>query len=56
MFSKATAYLGILGNGLGFGLFVPGVGVVLAIISAVVLAAWNVLIARSLFRLARSRT
>lgn len=52
-FGKATAYLGILGNVLGFGLFVPRVGVVLAIISAVALAIWNVLIARSLLKLAR---
>jgi hypothetical protein len=53
VFGKATAWVGIAGNVLGFGLFVPGIGILLALLSVVVLAIWNVLIARALFRLVR---
>lgn len=51
VFGKVTAYVGIVGNVLGFGLFVPAVGAFLSILAVVVLAAWNVLIARKLFQL-----
>ncbi len=50
-FGKATACVGVLGNLLGFGLFVPGIGITLSVISVVILAIWNVLIARALFKL-----
>jgi len=53
VFSKATAWIGIVGNGLGFGFFAPAVGIWLATLSVVVLAVWNVMFARSLFRLGR---
>lgn len=53
IFSKATAWVGIAGNILGFGMFVPVAGIWLATVSVVVLAVWNVMFARSLLRLWR---
>jgi hypothetical protein len=53
IFGKATAWVGVLGNVLGFGMFVPVVGIWLATGSVLVLAVWNVMFARTLLRLAR---
>lgn len=55
LFSRATAYAGILGSVLGLGLYVPKIGLFLAIISVPFLAVWNILIARRLFRLGRPK-
>ena len=54
LFSKWTAHLMIAGNALGFGLYVPGVGLVLSTLSGVVLWAWSVLITPRLFQLGRA--
>jgi hypothetical protein len=51
IFSKATAYVGILANILGLVYFLPAVGVLLSLISVVGLAIWYILIARRLFQL-----
>lgn len=51
IFSKATAYVGILANVLGLTFFVPTIGVYLLLISAVVLQIWFILIARRLYQL-----
>ena len=51
IFSKTTAYVGIVANVLVFGLYVPAIGIYLSIISVVILALWWILIARRLFRL-----
>lgn len=51
VFSKVTAYAGILANVLVFGLYVPTIGISLSIISVVFLEIWYILIARRLFRL-----
>lgn len=53
IFSKATAYVGILANVLGLAFFVPTIGVYLLLISAVVLQIWFILIARRLYQLWR---
>ena len=53
IFGKVTAYVGILANALGLGLFVPAIGVFLALISVVGLLIWYILIARRLFQLAQ---
>lgn len=52
VFSKATGYAGIAANVLAFGLYVPGIGIFLAILSAVALMIWDILIARRLWRMA----
>ena len=52
VFSKATAYVGIIANVLVFGLYVPKIGIVLSIISVFpFLLMWYILIARRLFQL-----
>ena len=52
VFSKTTAYVGIIANVLGFGLFIPNViGIILSIISVLFLAVWWIMIARKLFQL-----
>jgi hypothetical protein len=54
IFSKLTAYMGILANVIGFGLYVPTIGVYLSLISVVpFLWIWYILIARRLFQLSR---
>ena len=52
VFSRAAAYVGIATGVIGFGLYVPGIGIVLAILSALGLQIWNILIARRFFQLA----
>lgn len=51
IFSKVTAYVGILASVLGLGLFVPTVGLLLSLISLIPTVMWYILIARRLFRL-----
>jgi len=51
IFSKVTAYVGILASVLGLGLFVPTIGLLLSLISLIPTVMWYILIARSLFRL-----
>ncbi len=53
IFNKATAYIGIISGLMGFGLYVPGIGVLLSIISVVFMAVWDILIAIRLFQLGR---
>jgi hypothetical protein len=54
VFSKATAYLGIVANVLAFGLYVPSIGIFISIFSVVFLWIWNILLARRLFQLGRN--
>jgi hypothetical protein len=42
VFSKATARVGIVTNLPVFGLFVPSVGILLALLSLAGLVAWNI--------------
>jgi hypothetical protein len=51
IFSKLTAYVGILASVLGLGLFVPTIGLLLSLISLIPTLMWYILIARRLFRL-----
>lgn len=53
VFSRATAYLRIASSVLDFGLFVPAIGLFIALFSVFCLLAFNILIARQLLRLAR---
>ena len=52
VFSKATAYMGIIANVLAFGLYVPKIGILLSAISVLpFLTIWFILVARRLFQL-----
>ncbi len=53
IFSKATAYFGILANVISLGLYVPKIRVYISVFSVVFLWIWYILIARKLFQLAR---
>jgi len=54
IFSKVTAYVGILANVLGLAYFLPAVGVLLSLISVVGFAIWYILIARRLLQLGQA--
>jgi hypothetical protein len=53
IFSKATAYTGILANVIALGLYVPMIGVYISVFSVVFLWVWYLLVARGLFQLGR---
>jgi hypothetical protein len=55
VFGKSAAYVGIVASVVGFGLYLPKVGVFISILSVVVMQVWYVMIALALFRLC-SRT
>lgn len=55
-FGKPTGWLAIVANTVGLGLYVPGVGVFIAVFSVVFLEAWYVLLARRLLQLSRRAT
>lgn len=54
VFGKAAAYAGILSGVIGYGLYVPKIGIFISIFSIVFLFVWYILIARGLLRLARA--
>lgn len=51
IFSKAIAYLGILANVIGFGLYIPMIGVFISVFSVMFLWVWYILLARRFFQL-----
>lgn len=53
IFSKATAYMGILANVLALGFYVPKIGIYILLFSVVFLWIWYILITRRLFQLGR---
>jgi hypothetical protein len=53
IFSKATAYMGILANVLALGLYVPKIGIYILLFSIIFLWVWYVLITRKFFQLGR---
>jgi len=54
IFGRVTAYVGFLVAILNWGLYVPGIGLFLSILSVFPLAIWLVLVARRLLQLGRS--
>lgn len=50
VFGGPTAYMAILGNAVGLGLYIPTVGVYIAVFSVVFLEIWYALVARRLFQ------
>lgn len=53
IFSKPTAYVGIVASLTGLGLYVPKIGVAISILSVVGLWVWYILIARRFFQLGK---
>ena len=53
VFSKPTGWLAILANAVGLGLYVPSVGIFIAVFSVLFLEIWYLLIARRLYQLGR---
>lgn len=49
-FGRVAAYAAIVANVLGFGLFLPGIGILLSLISVLILVVWFLLIGWHLFR------
>ncbi|HEX6383590.1 MAG TPA: hypothetical protein VF177_02865 [Anaerolineae bacterium] len=54
VFSKTTAYLAMLIGVVGFGFYLPTIGMFLSILAVLFIAIWHVLIARTFFRLGRA--
>lgn len=54
LFSRATAYMGILSGVIGFGLYIPTVGVYVSVLSVLFYAVYLILVARKLFHLGRA--
>ena len=52
-FSNVTGWMAILGNAVGFGLYVPVVGVYVSVFSVLFLEIWYVLISRRLLQLGK---
>lgn len=53
IFHRAAAYAVIAANVLGFGLFLPGIGILLSLVSVVILGVWYAVIGWRLLRLPR---
>jgi hypothetical protein len=53
IFSKMTAYMGILANAISLGLYVPVVGLYISIFSVLFLEIFYILVARRLFQMGR---
>lgn len=54
VFSKTTAYLRIGSSVFDFGIFIPGIGLFISLLSVVFLLVFNILISRRLFQLGSS--
>jgi hypothetical protein len=50
-FGKGAAYMGILGNAIALGLYLPAIGIYVSVFSVVFLEVWYILVARNLFQL-----
>jgi Transposase domain (DUF772)/Transposase DDE domain len=53
VFGRPTGWLAVAANAIGLGLYVPRVGVLVAVFSVVFLEVWYLLLARRLYRLGR---
>ncbi len=56
LFSKTTAYMGIAAGLLGFGLYIPVIGLWISILSVVFMGIWDILVGIKLIQLARGDT
>jgi hypothetical protein len=53
LFDRTTAWLRIASSVCDFGLYIPGIGLYISLFFVFFLLAWNILVARRLFQLAR---
>ena len=53
IFGKVTAYMLILGNAVGLGLYVPIIGIYISVFSVLFLEVWYILVGRRLLQLGR---
>jgi hypothetical protein len=53
IFSKTAAYMGIAAGLLGFGLYIPGIGIWLSVLSVVFMGVWDILVGIKLIQLGR---
>jgi hypothetical protein len=53
IFSKTTAYMGILSGLFGFGLYIPVIGVWISVLSVVFMGVWDILVGIKLIQLGR---
>lgn len=56
IFSKATAYVRIASSICDLGLYLPVIGIYISIFSVLFLFVWNIMIARTLFRLGKGKS
>jgi hypothetical protein len=56
VFTQSTAYVGVVAGVLGFGIYVPKVGIFISLLSVVGMQLWDVMIALTLFRLSNRTT
>ena len=54
IFSKTTAYLRIGSSVFDFGIFIPGIGLFISLLSVVFLLVFNIMVARRLLQLSSS--
>lgn len=54
IFSKATAYLGLVANIIALGLYIPSVGIFISVFSVIFLWIWDLLVALRLLKLSNS--
>jgi hypothetical protein len=54
VFGRVTAVLGIVTGVVGFGFYLPMIGLVLSVFTVLFIGIWNLLVARRLFQLARA--
>ena len=54
IFSKTTAYLRIASSLFDFGIFIPGIGLFISLLSVVFLLVFNILVARTLLKLGKT--
>jgi hypothetical protein len=54
VFSRPAGYAAIIGNAVGFGLYLPVIGLALSVIAGLILWVWYILIGRILLKLGRA--
>jgi hypothetical protein len=55
VFGKAAGYLGVLGNAVGLGLYLPVIGVYISVFSVLFLEIWYFLVGRKLIQLGQAQ-
>jgi Domain of unknown function (DUF4386) len=56
VFSRLTAYMGLLAGVIGFGLYLPTIGIFVSVVSVLFYVVWYLLVALRLYKLANNRS